>query len=61
VSNFFSQNLFVGQKGRGNHRKNKQKLWFLKLWFLKVIGAIDGTHIKIVPRDHNDSYINRKE
>jgi len=29
--------------------------------FPGVIGAIDGTHIKIIaPRDHNDSYINRK-
>ncbi|XP_018372949.1 PREDICTED: putative nuclease HARBI1, partial [Trachymyrmex cornetzi] len=29
--------------------------------FPEVIGAIDGTHIKIAaPRNHSDSYINRK-
>jgi hypothetical protein len=29
--------------------------------FPKVIGAIDGTHIKIrAPKEHSDSYINRK-
>jgi len=29
--------------------------------FPGVIGAIDGTHIKILaPREHNESYVNRK-
>jgi len=29
--------------------------------FPGVIGAIDGTHVKIIaPRDNSDSYINRK-
>lgn len=32
-----------------------------KYGFPKVIGAIDGTHIKITtPHTHNESYINRK-
>ncbi|XP_012543265.1 putative nuclease HARBI1 [Monomorium pharaonis] len=32
-----------------------------KYGFPNVIGAIDGTHIKIIsPRDNSDSYINRK-
>lgn len=30
--------------------------------FPGVIGAVDGTHIKIsAPKDHSESYINRKE
>lgn len=36
------------------HVKNKYK-------FPKVIGAIDGTHIKIAaPKNHAEAYINRK-
>lgn len=45
-------------------RERSEEIWTYienKHKFLKVIGAVDGTHIKIsAPKLHADSYINRK-
>lgn len=32
----------------------------MKHGFPKVIGAIDGTHVKIAPKKNPESYVNRK-